>query len=163
MTPNKTTNNGNNQHLTKLEKMSVKLTNWVGTPQSIIAHSIFFVASLSLAFLGVDLDKILLVLTTVVSLEAIYLSLFIQMTVNRNTESLEDVEEDIEELQENVEEISEDIDDIQEEDKRDDAQDQQTKITLKNIEDDLDKLLADITNLKKNLSNTSNNKKFLNG
>lgn len=159
----------NPKKLHGLEKLSLILTNWIGTTQSLIVHSIFFMGSLSLAFLGVSSDKILLILTTVVSLEAIYLSIFIQMTVNRNTQSLEEVEEDIEDIQEDVkgleedvDEISEDLDDIQEEDKKDNAEEKQTKAALKNIEDDLDRLLSDIENLKKNLPG-SNGKKFLNG
>jgi cell division protein FtsL len=62
----------------------------------------------------VTIDKILLILTTAVSLEAIYLAIFIQMTVNRNTQSIEDIEEDIEDIQEDVEELSEDVEDISE-------------------------------------------------
>ena len=69
----------------------------------------------------VGFDKMLLVLTTVVSLEAIYLAIFIQMSVNKSHEHIEDlkedvteIQEDIEYIQEDIEEISEDIDEIQE-------------------------------------------------
>ena len=48
-------------------------------------------------------------------MEAIYLAIFIQMTVNRNTESIEDIEEDIEDIQEDVEELSEDVEELSEE------------------------------------------------
>jgi hypothetical protein len=41
---------------------------------------------------------VLLVLTTLVSLEAIYLSIFIQMAVNRTAQSIKEVEEDFEEI-----------------------------------------------------------------
>ena len=93
--------NGQNHHrLNFLEKISFKLTDWVGTPYSLIAHSIFFVGIFILYLFGLSTDKILLILTTAVSLEAIYLSIFIQMSVNRATESLEEVEEDIEDIQE---------------------------------------------------------------
>jgi len=74
-------------------------------------YTVFIFIFLLVPLLG--LDKVMLVLTTAVSLEAIYLSLFIQMTVNKNTESLEDVEEDIEEIQEDVENVEGDIDRIQ--------------------------------------------------
>lgn len=90
------------------------ITRWIGTTQSIIVHTIFFIVMFAFYFLGVELDQILLILTTAVSLEAIYLALFIQMTVNRNTESLEEVEEDIEEIQEDVEGLEGEFDDIQE-------------------------------------------------
>ncbi|MES2315735.1 MAG: hypothetical protein V4486_03325 [Patescibacteria group bacterium] len=99
----------------KFEDFSTKLTKWIGSPQSIVLHTIFFIAMFCLRFFGVKSDDILLILTTVVSLEAIYLSIFIQMTVNRHTEELEEVSEDIEEIQEDVEEIQEDVEGIQEE------------------------------------------------
>jgi len=67
-----------------------------------------------LGFLGVDWDEILLVLTTVVSLEAIYLAIFIQMSVNRSVESLQEVGQDVEEIQKDVDEIQKDVDEIQE-------------------------------------------------
>ncbi len=100
--------NGNGNHkLSSLDKISIKITQWIGTPYSLILHSLFFIGIFILYKFGMSVDKILLILTTVVSLEAIYLSLFIQMTVNRNTESLEDVEEDIEDIQEEEDEDAE--------------------------------------------------------
>lgn len=96
----KPTNGNGNHHLAPLEKVSFKLTEMVGTPLSLIVHTLLFAGIFALRYLGVTTDYILLILTTAVSLEAIYLSIFIQMTVNRNTESLEEVEEDIEDIQE---------------------------------------------------------------
>lgn len=93
--------------LNLLENISFKLTEWIGTPLSLVIHTLLFVGIFSLRYLGVTPDYILLVLTTLVSLEAIYLSIFIQMTVNRNTQSLEEVEEDIEDIQEDVTEEEE--------------------------------------------------------
>ncbi|MEK7613959.1 MAG: DUF1003 domain-containing protein [Patescibacteria group bacterium] len=101
--------------------MYEKITHWMGSPSSIAVHTLAFLGAFMVGVLGVaPWDMVLLVLTTVVSLEAIYLALFIQMTVNRNTMSLREVEkdvdeiqEDIEEIHENVEEISEDVEDIQ--------------------------------------------------
>lgn len=156
------TNSQNPKKINELEKLSYKLTSWVGTPHSIIAHSLFFGVALALAFSGFNPDRILLILTTVVSLEAIYLSIFIQMTVNRNTESLEEVEEDIEDIQEDVAGLEDDLEDIQEEDKKDEEEDKKAKTALKNIEGDIDKLLEDIQTLKKDV-NSSSTKKFLNG
>ena len=152
------------------EKIAVKVTEWIGTTQSIIVHTIVFAAALSMAFLGFNGDQVLLVLTTLVSLEAIYLSVFIQMTVNRNTKSLEEVEEDIEEIQEDVEgleddfeEISEEIEDIQAEEVKADMEEAQAKDSLKNIEEDLEKLQSDISNLRNNLPLKQSSKKYLNG
>src|SRR5690349_16790031 len=85
-----------------LENTAFKIIHWIGTTQAIIVHSIFFVAIFVLYFVGVATDLILLILTTIVSLEAIYLSLFLQMAVNRTSESLENVGEDIEDIQEDV-------------------------------------------------------------
>ncbi|MBY0376789.1 hypothetical protein K2P96_02340 [Patescibacteria group bacterium] len=98
----------------KFEEFSKRLTKWIGSPQSIIVHTIFFIAMFCLRFLDVNSSDILLILTTIVSLEAIYLSIFIQMTVNKHSEELEEVSEDIEEIQEDVDEIQEDVEEIQE-------------------------------------------------
>src|SRR3989338_7104507 len=99
----------------KFEDFSRKVTRWVGSVQSIIVHTIFFVGIFALRFLGFSSSDVLLILTTLVSLEAIYLSILIQMTVNKHAEELEEVSEDIEEIQENVEEIQEDVEEIQHE------------------------------------------------
>lgn len=155
--------------VSKLEQIALTMTEWVGTTQSLIIHSFLFLGALALIFLGFNSDQVLLILTTLVSLEAIYLGIFIQMTVNRNTKSLEEVEEDIDEIQEDVEdleedveELSEDVEDIQEEDKKDNIEEKQRSVMLKNIEQDMDKLLSDIQTLKKNMP-TSVTKKYLNG
>ena len=99
----------------KFEDFSKKITRWIGSPTSIIVHTIFFVGMLALRFFGLSSEDVLLILTTVVSLEAIYLSIFIQMTVNQHAAELEEVSEDIEEIQKDVDEIQEDVEDIQEE------------------------------------------------
>lgn len=133
----KTTNgnshtNGNGHHkLSALEKASIKFTQWVGTPYSLIAHSVFFAGIFILRYFGLTTDQVLLILTTAVSLEAIYLSIFIQMTVNRATESLEDVEEDIEDIQEDV------------------TEDEETHKVLLNIGKEIKHIQSDLETLKK--------------
>lgn len=97
-----------------LENLAFKMTGWVGTPQSLIIHTILFIGAFFVFFAGIPLDTILLVITTIVSLEAIYLALFIQFTVNKTNESLEDVEEDIDEIQEDVEGLEGGFGEIQE-------------------------------------------------
>ncbi|MBA3789122.1 DUF1003 domain-containing protein [Patescibacteria group bacterium] len=88
---------------------------WIGSVPSIIFHSILFLGFLILTVAGpFPRDYVLLVWNTIVSLEAIYLAIFIQFSVNRNTRSLQEVEEDIDEIQEDVEELGEDVDEIQE-------------------------------------------------
>lgn len=131
-----------------VEKISFRATKWIGTPQSIFLHTLLFVGIFALEFVGLSIDKILLILTTAVSLEAIYLAIFIQMTVNRNTKSLEEVEADIDEIQEDVDELQEDVEGIEEEDKKDDLLDNQTQKTLNNIEERLQVLLKEIETLR---------------
>ena len=141
----------------------MRLTDWIGTTESLVVHTIFFGACFFFVLIGIALDTILLILTTAVSLEAIYLAIFIQMTVDRSTKSLEEVEEDIEEIQEDVkeletgvdeisedvEDISGDIDKIQEKDAEEAAMDTDTRKALEKIEQDLGILLKDIETLKR--------------
>ncbi len=96
------------------EEFSKKLTIWIGSAQSVFVHTIFFIGIFILRFFDFSSSDVLLILTTLVSLEAIYLSIFIQMTVNRHSVELEEVSEDIEEIQEDVDEIQKDVDEIQE-------------------------------------------------
>lgn len=138
-----------------LESLASRFTQWVGSPASIIVHTIFFVAAFGFVFFGVALDTVLLVLTTAVSLEAIYLALFIQMSVNKNTQSLADVEEDIEEIQEDVEEIEKDIDEIQEDvdeiekdGEEDDLHDEATMKTLSELQSSMQSIMDDLQSLK---------------
>lgn len=91
-----------------------KLTGSIGSVPSLIIHTLLFVGVFVSIALGVPQDQALLMLTTIVSLEAIYLSILIQMSVNRNSISLGEVEEDLEEIQEDIEDIQEDVEEIQE-------------------------------------------------
>lgn len=145
-----------------MKQVSKKITDWIGTPISIVAHTVVFIVAFALVLFGVSIDQILLVLTTVVSLEAIYLAIFIQMTVNQNLASVEavkeevkeigddveEISEDVEEISEDIEEMSEDIDKIHEEEKQDNVEDEKTKMTLGKIEERLQKILSDIETLK---------------
>lgn len=147
----------------KLDLASQKLTTWIGTPQSILAHTILFAGIFILIIFGVALDKVLLILTTAVSLEAIYLAIFIQMTVNRTTKSLAGVEKDIDDIQEDVEDLGEDVEDIQEDVDslelnvkgisndyvEDDAEEDEVVKALTDIEKRLSNLQEDISVLKK--------------
>jgi uncharacterized membrane protein len=158
------------KQLSPLERFSIRATRWVGSIQSLVVHTILFLVAFILMIFGISFDKILLVLTTIVSLEAIYLSIFIQMSVNRQGRRLhavskdideiqedideiqEDVEkiekdvdeiqEDVEEIQEDVEEIGEDVEDITEDDQDDDAR-------YGRIEKNLEALIQEIGSLKK--------------
>ena len=83
-----------------------------------------------LTFFGWELQKMLLVLTTLLSIEAIYLALFIQMSVNKTSKSLAEVEKD--------------IDVIQAEDKKDEQLDREVSSTLRSIQQRLTDLQQDI-------------------
>jgi uncharacterized membrane protein len=86
----------------------------VGSVTSLVIHTAVFAAFFVAAIGGwVGWDQMLLVLTTILSLEAIYLAIFIQMSVNRQAASLKEVEADVETIHENVEGIKEDVGDIQ--------------------------------------------------
>jgi uncharacterized protein YoxC len=140
---------------TTLERVSQKMTNAIGTTDSLVVHTVLFVGIFTLGFLGVSVDQILLVLTTIVSLEAIYLAIFIQMTVNRTTASLASVEEDIDDIQEDVDDIQEDVDSLESnikeisDDYIDDSDEVQVVQALKSIETSLKDLQKDIQVLKK--------------
>ncbi len=152
-----------------LKKIPYKAMDWIGSSFSILVHTFFFIVAFGLGLLGIDWDRILLILTTVVSLEAIYLAIFIQMGVNRTTQSLQDVEEDIEEiqkdvgeiqedvedlgedvvsLQEDVEDISEDIDEISTEDTATPEGPTSANVVLNNIESQLQFLIKEVEILK---------------
>lgn len=152
------------------EPLDVRVTRAIGSRTSIVVHTILFIASFGLYFFGIKFDDVLIGLTTLVSLEAIYLALFIQMTVNRTTESIQEVREDVGEIQEDVqgleenvedisedvgeiseevEDISEDIDKLQEEVKEDDQIDAAHGASLDHIKTQLQQLLKDVESFRK--------------
>lgn len=126
-----------------IERASFLLTQKIGTPESLVIHTIFFIVMFLLPFFGVEFEKMLIMLTTIVSLEAIYLALFIQMTVNKTHEGIEDVGEDIKD-------VGEDIREIQEDDDADEKHDESVATMLKAIEKKLILLQKDINQLKNN-------------
>lgn len=153
---------------TVIDKFSDQAIAWIGSVQSLIAHTIFFMVSFGLSIFNVvEFDKMLLVLTTVVSLEAIYLAIFIQMSVNKSHEHIEDlkedvteIQEDIEFIQEDIEEISEDIDEIQED--IDEIQEDIDEIADDDDDDDDEhKEKAKKVILRSNVSNNTNEIKSL--
>ena len=122
----------------KLEKISDKITTWIGTPISILVHTIIFIVIFSLKFFNFSVDQILLILTTAVSLEAIYLSIFIQMSVNKTKLTIAGVEKDIDDIQEDIEDISEDDDE------------DEVIHTIKDIEEKIVKLHKEVIEIKGN-------------
>ncbi len=155
-----------NKKNSQSENASTKFTRWIGSSDSLILHTVFFAGIFVLLFFGFEFDALLLILTTAVSLEAIYLAIFIQMTVNKSMETIEEVGEDVEEIQEDVQEIQEDVGEIQGDVKElegdiedisqdidkiqeDDKKDASAQITLEEIQQGLKKLLSDIESLKR--------------
>lgn len=147
-----------------------KFTAALGTPVSLFLHTVFFVVMFLLPFFGISFQDMMLALTTAVSIEAIYLALFIQMTVNRASESLEEVEESLEDVEESLEGVEEDlegleknlggiekdidglekdIDDIIEDDRDDDVHDKKVARMLSKIDARLNELHEEITRMKK--------------
>lgn len=134
-----------------IQDLPVKLIDWIGSTGSILVHTILFIGIFALRIFGFTTDEILLILTTIVSLEAIYLAIFIQMTVNRSAQSLAEVEENIDEIQEDIEGVEKDIDEIQgdiDEIQEDDEKEVDNFTVLSNIEKRLSYLMKDIETLK---------------
>ncbi len=122
----------------KLEKTADRATRWIGSTSSLAVHTVLFAGAFALPFFGVGIDHVLLVLTTIVSLEAIYLAIFIQMSVNKNTKDIEIIQEDVEDIQEDVDEIQKDVDEIQED--------------VEGIEKDVDEIQGDIEEIEEDSS-----------
>lgn len=137
-----------------LESIALVVTRGIGSIWSLIIHTIIFIVSFSLVLLGVPFDRVLLVLTTILSLEAIYLSIFIQMSVNKNTiaiaeaqKDIEEIAEDVEEIQEDVEEIAEDVEGIQE-DVEEIAEDmEEISHDVEEIQGDIDEIQEDVEDI----------------
>lgn len=123
-----------------IEKIAFAIIHWIGSVSSLIIHTILFTAGFSLYFLNIfDKNTVLLIITLIVSLEAIYLSIFIQMSVNSQSKKLQDVADDLEDIQENVEDIQESVDEDNDEDDED----------IREIQETLNKLMKEVISLKK--------------
>ena len=72
-----------------INKLADRITFALGSTESVLIHTLTFIIAFAFVFLGHAFDTILLVVTTIVSLEAIYLSIFIQRTANKQVEKLE--------------------------------------------------------------------------
>ena len=122
------------------------ITKWIGSTTSVIFHTLLFIVSFTLPYTGyVTYERMLLFLTTIVSLEAIYLSIFIQMSINMSHENIEVIHDNIEELGENIEEIQEEM---HEEDEEDTFIETEAKI-LQSIQESLNTLQRELELLKR--------------
>jgi len=128
----------------RLNAAAHRAMDWLGSVPSLIVHTVFFAGSFSMVFFGFELSEILLLVTTIVSLEAIYMAIFIQMAINQNSQSLDAVEEDIDEIQEDVGEIQKDVDEIEK-----DVDEIQKDVD--EIEKDLDVIQEDVDGIEKDI------------
>lgn len=86
------------------EKISLYLIKCIGSPFSLLVHTLLFGGFFVLRYLEFVSNAVLLVLTAIVSLEAIYLLICVQMIVKNNTKSVAQLQENIEEIQQEEEE-----------------------------------------------------------
>lgn len=121
------------KNLPTLDRLANQATVWIGSTASIILHTILFTIAFLLILTGIPADTVLLVLTTIVSLEAIYISIFIQRSVNLQNETLAGEFDQLEEA------ISEDIDQTEAALMRD------LDETERNISEDIDQTEAEIS------------------
>jgi low affinity Fe/Cu permease len=122
---------------TKLTKFAFAAMEWMGSTTSLVVHTIVFIAAFVVVLLGASWTAVLLIVTTAVSLEAIYMNILIQMGVNQNTKSLRVVEEDVDEIQKDVDEIQKDVDGIEKDSNEDEARDTQQYKALEKIQEQL--------------------------
>lgn len=128
----------------KIDLMSEGVSRWIGSSSSLILHTTLFVVAFLLPFFGINIQTVLLVVTTIVSLEAIYLSIFIQMAVNRQAKELELVSEDIGEIQEDVEEIQEDVEGIEKDVEEIQKDVDEIQEDVEEIQEDVDEIQEDV-------------------
>ena len=88
-----------------LEQISFKLTRLIGSPLSLILHTALFGGFFILRYFGLIPNAFVLVLAAGVCLEALYLVIFVQMTIKNNTVSLTKMQEKIDQIQQEEEEV----------------------------------------------------------
>lgn len=88
-----------------LEKFSFSLAKWIGSPFSLILHTIVFGGFFILRYYGLVSNPVLIALTAAVVLEAIYLVIFIQIIVKNNTTSLTQLQGNVLEIQQEEKEV----------------------------------------------------------
>ena len=128
-----------------IEKIAIRMTRFVGSTTSLVLHTIFFtLCFMSVVFFGVPFEKMLLVLTTIVSLEAIYLSIFIQMSVNRSERRIARVSREVHEIAEDVVEIAEDVQGIE-------TDIDEIQKDIEGIEEDVEDIAEDVEEIQKDI------------
>ena len=133
-------NNQKIKLLSLFEGLIISVSKWVGTPESIIIHTLLFLATFGLRLFGVPLETIFLGLTTVISLEAIYLSLFIQMSVNRSNVAIDEISEDVDDIIEDIDELDKDLEELQHD--------------IDEMSDDIDEIHEDVDDITETVTKT---------
>jgi uncharacterized membrane protein len=129
----------------QLESLATRATRSLGSIESLGVHTLLFLTCFVSVLFGASFDRVLLVLTTVLSLEAIYLAIFIQMSVNQNTLQLREVEREIEEISEDLEEISDDIEGIEKD--------------IEEIQEDIEEISEDVEEISEDLEEMTEHEK----
>jgi hypothetical protein len=158
----------------QIERISISAMGWIGSITSLIYHTVIFGLFFVLYFLGVP---VLLLFATLLSIEAIYLTIFLQMSVNLQSKKLQsvakevkdmqedmveiqenvvDIQENVEDIQENVEDIQENVEEIQKDEDEDDTEDE----ILERIEKTMNLLITEVSELKKQQQQIRTNKKI---
>ena len=137
-------NSSHSSPVENLETIALSVIKGIGSIWSVIIHTALFIATFALILFGFKVDRVLLVLTTILSLEAIYLSIFIQMSVNLQAKAIASVEKDIDEIAEDVEGIQEDVEEIAE-----DMEEMQENIDeiqedVEGIQEDVEEIAEDV-------------------
>jgi len=135
-----------------MEAGAANVTKWIGSTSSVLLHTVLFLVSFVLPVIGVvSFERMLLVLTTIVSLEAIYLSIFIQMSINMSNQNIEIIQEDIEELGEDIEEMSEDIEEISEDIEEISGDIEEIGEDIEELGEDIEEMSEDIEEIQKDV------------
>jgi uncharacterized protein YoxC len=132
-----------------------KITTGVGSIPSLIIHTLMFIGffTVSIAHI-VSWDTMFLSLTTIVSLEAIYLAIFIQISVNRQSLEIAEVNENVDDIQEDIEEISQDMDEIQK-DVEEISQDvDEIQKDVDEIQEDVGDIQEDVEDIQEDIGDT---------
>jgi low affinity Fe/Cu permease len=92
------------------DNVALNVIKWIGSPTSLAVHTaLFLIATVILILKMFSFETVMLVWNTLVSLEAIYLAIFIQMSVNIQANQLHEIAENIDEIQDDVDDLQGDV------------------------------------------------------
>ncbi len=143
-----------------MAKGATSVTHWIGSISSVVLHTLLFIISFTLPYLQlVSFERMLLFLTTIVSLEAIYLSIFIQMSINIHNENINILQEDIEDISEDIEEIGEDLEEIGEDIEELGEDLEEIGEDIEEIQKDVDEIQEDVDEITEDADEDENNER----